>query len=43
MITEAWHSERPKTDQEIIEEITTKTTSEAVKKSILDGVGESLF
>ena len=40
MFTEAWHSNRPKTEQEIIDEITSKTTSEVVKRSILDGVGK---
>lgn len=42
LITEAWHTNRPKTEQEIIDEISTKTTSEVVRKSLLDGVGESL-
>lgn len=41
LITEAWHTDRPKTEREIIDEISSKTTSEVVKKSILDGVGES--
>ena len=40
LFTEAWHSNRPKTEQEIIDEITSKTTSEVVKRSILDGVGK---
>ena len=40
LITEAWHRNRPKTQQEIIDEITSKTTSEVVKRSILDGIGE---
>lgn len=39
LITEAWHSNRPKTEKEIIDEITSKTTSEVVKKSILEGIG----
>lgn len=43
LITEAWHTNRPKTEQEIIDEITSKTTSEVVKKSILDGVGECVL
>ncbi|XP_067944912.1 uncharacterized protein [Watersipora subatra] len=38
LITEAWHTNRPKTEQEIVDEITSKTTSEVVKRSILDGV-----
>lgn len=41
LITEAWHTERPKTEREIIDEISSKTTSEVVKKSILDGIGNT--